>query len=466
MPSRVVIVGAGITGLAIAWHLKRSRPDLSVTVLEAASRAGGNIRSERIDGFLVEHGPNGFLDTKPSTIQLCKDLGLADKLISASEGARKNRYVFWNGRLQALPSSLGSFLGTPLLGWRSKYRLMTEKYRRSPMPDDESIEAFALRRTSREVADIFADAMVTGIHGGDFRRLSLSAAFPRLHTFEKEAGSVIGGMKRASRKRRKEAMARGEPPAKPGAMWSFRDGLQVMTDSLAAALGNSLRMNSGAKRIERMGAVWCVTDVRGESHEADHLVLSAPAYAQADLLGGVDDLLAAELRSIETVPIAVAAVGWNANPTSFPIDGFGFLVPQSLKRDILGVQWCTSIYEGRADAGKTLWRVLCGGAARPVMAAWPEDQLIDAVRKELKAMMGVVAPPDFVRIIRWPRAIPQYHIGHLARLSRIEIRLAALPGLHLAGNSFHGVGLNDCTEQAARLAGLVATRRSPRATPH
>ncbi len=458
MHRSIAIVGAGISGLACAWQIRKRLPNAQLSIFEKNSHAGGNIRSERTQGFLVEHGPNGFLDNKPSTLQLCKELGLGHLLVSASEGARKNRYVFWDNRLQPLPNSFGSFLGSRLLSWRSKWQLMTEQFRRTAnIPDDESIDAFARRRTGDQIADIIADAMVTGIHGGDPKLLSLPAAFPRLAMMEREFGSVGRGMKILRKRKRLEAEAKGEEVPKVGAMWTFRDGLGVLIDKLASEFRDELQLGIGLQSIGKVAnsTQWRLMDEKGTIADFDAVFLTTPAHVQSRLLEALDSELSRELVSIVYAPIAVIALGFNGVPTSFPLDGFGYLVPQSLKRDILGVQWCSSIYEGRAEADMTLWRVLCGGRSRPEMIDWSDERLLHAVKAELKVAMGVSDNPIFHRIIRWPKAIPQYALGHLERLKRIENHLSSHFGLYLGGNAFHGVGLNDCTEQAGILAERV-----------
>src|SRR6266542_4236155 len=230
--SRVVIVGGGISGLALAYRLEQLAPAAEVTVLERSDRLGGTVGTIERDGFRVELGPNGFLDNNPSTRTLCGDLGLGDRLIPASESAGRNRFLFLRGRLHKLPTGLLSFLTSGVLSWRGKFALLTERFRR-PRPDlaDESIDAFVRRRTNDEVADTLADAFVTGIHAGDPALLSLRAAFPRLAELEREYGSLLRGMAAAAKKRRAEAQARGEK-RRGIQTWSFREGLGLLIESL------------------------------------------------------------------------------------------------------------------------------------------------------------------------------------------------------------------------------------------
>jgi oxygen-dependent protoporphyrinogen oxidase len=456
-PPRVVIVGGGLSGLALGYRLRGRLPNVQLTILEKHSRPGGNIVTVDRDGFRVEGGPNGIFDAKPSTLQLCRDLGLGDRLIAASEESRRNRYLFLDGRLRALPNSLGSFLKSPVLSWRGKLRLLTEKYLRRPMdaPADESVAAFARRRGGEEVARVLADAVVTGIHAGDPELLSLPAAFPRLAQFEREHGSVMRGFAAAARQRRREAAARGERP-QPQRLWSFRAGLRVLVDALRERLGDGLVTGVRVRRLERTPDGWAVR-AEGQDHwQADAVVLTSPAYAQAELVGDLDPALAEEMAGVPYNRIAVVALGYRREDVGRPPTGFGFIAPQNTRRDVLGVQWCSSIFPDRAPPGMVLWRALCGGWHRAEMVDWPDDRLVAAVRAELNLAMGVTAVPAFAHVVRWPAAIPQYVIGHLDRVKRIEARAAAHPGLFVGGNAYHGVALNDCTEQALVLADRVA----------
>ena len=456
-PPTIVVVGGGLSGLAVAYRLKQRAPHARIVVLEKQSRLGGNVLTVVKDGFRIECGPNGFLDSKPSTIGLCRDLGLGDRLLAASEGSRKNRYLFHKGKLRALPGSFASFLSSGVLSWSGKYRLLTEKYRKrsGDVPEDESISQFATRRAGREVADVLADAMVTGIHAGDPKLLSAAACFPRLSQFEREHGSVMRGFNAVAANRRKEAEANGVAPA-PQKMWSFRDGLQAMIDSLETQLGSGIVRGVSVKRIQKTFNGWRVHGEGNDTWDADAVVLAAPSYEQAEQLAEVDTGLANEVTGIAYNRIVVVAMGYNqADVSSKNLDGFGFIVPENTRRDILGVQWCSSIFPDRAPPGKVLWRALCGGWNRPEIADWPDEQLIQSVRNELRLTMGVAATPVMSHVVRWPKAIPQYHVGHLARMVRIDENLRRFPGLFLGGNAYRGIAMNDCTEQAEAMASRI-----------
>jgi oxygen-dependent protoporphyrinogen oxidase len=455
----VVVVGGGLTGLTVAFRLKRFAPDVSVTVLEPRERPGGNIGTEEHRGFRVECGPNGFLDRTPAVPELVRDLGLTDRLIAASDGSRKNRYVFLGSKLRKLPRGPLGLLTTTLLSLRGKWQLLTEPWRKTPPPQaEESVQQFVTRRAGKEAADVFADALVTGIHGGDPALLSVSATFPRLPVMEREAGSVVRGFLRTANQRKRDAKARGAPPPGPMRMWSFREGLQVLTNSLAEHLGSAVRCGLAVRGLAESASVapWKVYGESGKAWSADAVVLACPAYEQAAILQELNPQLADELAAIPYNRIAVVALGYREQDCPGSVDGFGYIAPQSTRRDVLGVQWCSSIFPDRAPRGFVLWRALCGGIHRAEQVEWPDDQLVKAVHEEIKLAMGVRGAPVFHRIVRWPNAIPQYVIGHLERVARIDALAAGHPGLFLAGNSFRGVAMADCVEQAGVIAERVA----------
>jgi oxygen-dependent protoporphyrinogen oxidase len=462
----VVIVGGGLSGLAVAYRLTGVVPGVAVTLLESRDRPGGNIGTEDHDGFRIERGPNGFLDRTPFVPQLCRDVGIADRLIAASETARKNRFLFLNGRLQKLPGGPLGLLASPLLSLRGKWRLLTEPFRKPKAPvadapgsphEDESIADFVTRRAGKEAADIFADALVTGIQGGDPARLSVAANFPRLPKMEREAGSIIRGFMRAAKQRKREALARGEPPPGPQRMWSFREGLRVLVDGLAGRLGTMVHSGIRIRSITKVadGSSWTIQGEGRDSWTADAVVLACPAYEQAEILAQLDARLAEEVGGISYNRIAVVALGYRRSDCPVPADGFGYIAPENTRRDVLGVQWCSSIYPGRAPEGFVLWRALCGGVHRAEMVDWDDETLLRGVHREMQAAMGVKAEPVFHRIIRWPKAIPQYVIGHLDRLARIEAMSAKHPGLFLTGNAYRGIAMGDCVEQGELAAGGV-----------
>lgn len=448
---RIVIIGAGISGLSLAYRLEQTLADADVIVLERDSRPGGKVWTERHDGFQVEIGPNGFLDTKPTTKTLCGDLGITDQLVPASDAASRNRFLFLNGKLRLLPASVLAFLRSDVLSWRGKFAIITERFRRaSPMSTDESVEDFAQRRVGREVTDVLVDAFVTGIHAGDPKLLSVRAAFPRLVALEQQYGSVLKGLSAAAKQRRREGAAR------PGQLWSFRDGLRVLIETLSTRLRRAPLLGVTIRRIERAGDRWMIHGEGQDRWEADAVVLACPATQQAAILAELDNELAERIGAISYNSVAVVALGYRRGDMPMSLDGFGYLTPRGSRGDVLGVQWCSSTYPGRAPDGAVLLRALCGGWQRPDIVNWDEARLIQAVTSELRVSLGVAAPPIFHRIIRWQQAIPQVHVGHLERVAAIDACAARHLGLYLAGNAYHGIALNDCTEQAELLASRLA----------
>jgi oxygen-dependent protoporphyrinogen oxidase len=452
--AKVVIVGAGISGLAVAHYLAQLCPRAQITILEQNDRPGGTIWTERREGFQVECGPNGFLDNKLSTTALCGAVGLGERLLPASEGSSRNRYLFLDGKLRQLPGSLWGLLRTDLLSWRGKIDLLLEPIRRNrPGSRDESIAAFARRRAGREVADVFADALVTGIHAGDPNLLSVRSTFPRIARLEEQYGSVVKGLMQSARERRKEAAATGEARRTSTRMWSFREGLRLLVETIRGQLPAPPLLGVKARVLcRRQLAGWVIRGEGQESWDADAVVLACPAYQQAAILAELDEDLADHIATIAYNRVAVIALGFRRADVPGDLDGFGYIAPQRTRRDVLGVQWCSSIFPDRAPSGMVLLRAMCGGWHRAEVAGYPNTRLLEVVRGELRLAMGIQAPPLFHHIVRWDRAIPQYLVGHAQRVAWIEERVTRYPGVFLSGNAYHGVAMNDCTERAEVVA--------------
>ena len=468
--TRILIIGGGISGLSLAYRLQEQMSDAEVLVLERSSRPGGTIETVHRDGFTVEAGPNGFPDNNPSTLDLARDIGLTDRLQAASESASKNRFLLLDERLRMLPSGMGTFLASPLLSWYAKYRILTERYRRPRIPEeDESIDAFARRRLGDEIADTFVDAFVTGILAGDPKLLSVRASFPRLARWERDHGSIFGGMAHARRLRRAGGVS---PPSatqntgglrpplanskRAGKMWSVQGGLSSLVEAIVGRLRTAPIFGVSVRRVLRDGPAWRVEAEGRDAWTADAVALCCPAYRQAEAIADLDPALAESIGAIPYNRVAVVAVGYRREDVPHSLDGFGYLSPQRTRRDVLGVQWCSSIYPGRAPEGMVLLRAMCGGWHRGEMLDWDDDRLVAAVRAELAVSVGVKETPRFVHVVRWQKAIPQYRLGHLDRVAAIEARLAVHPGLFVGGNSYRGVALNDCVEQSGLLAARIA----------
>jgi protoporphyrinogen/coproporphyrinogen III oxidase len=465
---RIVIVGGGIAGLAAARAIRAQVPGAEILVLERSDRPGGNIRSQRIDGYLCEYGPDGFLDNAPATLEFVNDIGLSPALVPSRDEARR-RYIFRNNRLHEVPLSPAAFVTTRLLSTASKLRVLAEPLSARAPRHDETILQFAQRHMGREAAQVLVGSMVSGIFAGDASHLSLRACFPKMHEMDSEYGSLVRAM--LAKRRQKHASNGMGAPA--GRLTSFTGGMEDLVLAAVDSLGPMVRTNrrviglqhrsagSGSPRLvgARAFSVMC----EGQRIEADAVVLAGPSHEAADLVRDFAPVAAALLGAIDAAPIAVACLGYDAAALAADrgaLDGFGFLVPRGEGPRILGALWETSIYPGRAPVAKALLRVMIGGALDPQAVDLPDEQLLSTVRDDLERTMGLHIAPEFVHLVRHRRGIPQYTIGHLSRLERIEIALAAHPGLFLAGNSYRGVSVNACIEDAGRIAAQVAAHVS------
>ncbi len=466
---RVAIVGGGIAGLSLAHALlRRGARDrgVEVTVVEKSPRPGGNIRTEEVDGYLCEWGPNGFLDSVPETLELIGSLGLEDHVQVSDERARK-RYIYRRGRLHLLPGGPGEFLASGLLSGRGKLRIALEPFA-PPRPEgDETIHAFASRRIGREAADVLIDSMVSGVFAGDSRQLSLRACFPKMWQMETDHGGLVRALFAKMRQRRRGPEGAIGSPA--GRLTSFRGGTEELVRGLAQALGDRLRTSARIVALRESPAAGdgspgrrYVLDLeRGGAVEANAVVLSGPSSESAAIVAGADPELAGALREIPAAPLVVVCLAYEESRLPRPLDGFGFLVPRGEGPRILGALWDSSIYPGRAPAGRVLIRAMVGGAQDPEAIALSEDRLLEIVRGDLAVTMGLDLEPVFLRIFRHPLGIPQYTVGHRYRLERIEEYLARHPALHVAGNSYRGVAINSCVAEAGPLADRLLSRFAP-----
>ena len=422
-----------------------------MVVLESRDRVGGNIRTDHADGYTIEAGPNGFLDNAPTTLDLVRRLRLEDRLQPADDSAGK-RFIYRGGRLHLLPSGPLGLLKTPVLSLAGRLRALFEPFARGkPEGVDESVHAFASRRIGTEAASVLVDAMVSGVFAGNARQLSLRSAFPKMAAMESEHGSLVRAMvaRMKARKREQAGRSGGSPAGPGGTLTSFDDGMSLLVEDLAAALGSAVRTGSRVAALEREGQAWRLRLEAGEPVEADAVVLAVPAGPAGVLLEVLDTELAATVAAIPGASLAVVALGYRLEDLDGrPPEGFGFLVPRGQGPRILGCLWSSSIFPGRAPEGHVLLRCMIGGAHDPAAADADEAELLEIVRRDLASTMGVTAAPAFTRLYRWPGGIPQYTIGHRERLERIEIRLRELPGLRVAGSSYYGVSMNACIEAA------------------
>jgi oxygen-dependent protoporphyrinogen oxidase len=441
---RVVVVGGGISGLTVA-HALMNKPALEVMVLEADSRPGGKIWSERVNGFLCEKGPNGFLDNRPKTLELCSKLKIEP--LRANERAKK-RYILTNGTLKPIPESPPAFFRSNVLSIAGRLRVLYEPF--APKgPEDETVAEFIKRRLGKEALEMLIDPMVSGIFAGDPYRLSIKSCFPRIKALEHEYGSLIRALIKIRRQR-----TGGVSVAPKGTLTSFPAGIQTITDALAHVLRDHLRTGIRVDGVERLNRRYHLHTSTGPI-EADIVVLACPAHESARILTGFDDPLSKELSAIPYPPIVVVCFGLRREMVEHSLDGFGFLIPHKDKRRILGTLWDSSIFPGRAPEGYVLLRTMAGGSRLPEIAMLDDEGIVKTVFDEIRQVLGLRGEPEMIRLYRWEKAIPQYEMGHQERLRRIEERLRAHPGLYLTGNAYRGIGMNDCIENGIGVAGEI-----------
>jgi oxygen-dependent protoporphyrinogen oxidase len=464
MTRRVVIVGGGISGLATAWQIHRLAPNATeILVLESSPHVGGTARTIEQDGYLLETGPNGFLDSRTPALDLCKQLGLESELLRAAPSAR-NRYVFLGDHLRPIPLSPWEFLKSDLLSFPGKLRVLAERFIPARKNDaDETIFDFGTRRIGRQATEVLLDAFVTGILAGDTRLLSLPASFPRMREMELQYGGLFRAMSALARQRRRahqQSPASAGVGSPTGTLTTLRGGMGRLMQRMAELLKTSVRINSTVTQVHRRsGGCWQISVQGGDPIEADSLVLACPSSVQSRLLSSVDSNLSAELGAIPYAPAVVAMLGYPASAAGKVADGFGYLAPYRLGRSVLGVIFSSSIFPEQAPPGKVAFRAILGGWNRGEVIQWSDQQIIQTVRDDLRVSLGVDANPEMTWICRWPNALPQYHLGHRERIARIDAACQKCPGLHLTGNALRGVALYECADDAERTARKVIEER-------
>ncbi len=457
-----IIIGGGISGLALAHFLRLHEQPSGWELWESSNRLGGTIGTDRVDGYSVDWGPNGFLDREPLTLQLVREIGLDPRLEPADRKSEK-RFIAKNGRLHPVPFSPPLILKTGLLSVSEKLRIFAEPFIPARRDDrDESVFDFAARRIGRGAAETFVDPMVSGVFGGVAGQLSLPACFPIMRELEIKHGGLVKGMIARTRQRRKEQALSGAPkkraggPAGPGGwLTSFQGGLDVLVDRMRDRFQPILRLERKVARISRGTEGWEISDSAGRSARARQVILACPAFAAAEMLRDFDPALAQAFSDIPYAPIAVVASGHRQEDIEHPLDGFGFLIPRTQKLRTLGSIWTSSIFAGRAPENHIQFRSMLGGAGDPEVMQLSDSELWNTLRRELSPLIGIRKDPVFLRIFRWDRGIPQFTLGHRERRARIESLIARHPGIHMVGNAYYGVGLNDCVKMAHRIAAAI-----------
>jgi protoporphyrinogen/coproporphyrinogen III oxidase len=456
-----IVVGAGISGLVCAYRLKTLGND--VLLIEKSDRVGGVIHSESIDGFLIERGPNSSQGTE-ELMALVDELGILHELVEGNPKAPA--YVYFKGRLHPVPSGPGAFIRSDLLSPAGKLRILKEPFvPRRLQNSEESVASFARRRIGDEAAERMVAPFVSGIYAGDAEHLSVKAAFPRLANLETNYGGLFRGMfakAREARRARKNAGAvldKAAPTRRR--LCSFRSGMAFLPKTLAAKLGEDVITGCSELQLGRAPDSRTFTlqfAGGGNRHQltADHLIIAAPANVAGSLIGGISAELSDLLNQVEYPPLSIVSLAYETSTVSTPLDGFGFLVPPSEKMNILGCVWNSSLFSNRAPKGTSLLTAFVGGARNPAAAQAADAELVSTIHGELQKVLGISSEPRVISITRYRRSIPQYNIGHFARVQRIERLLEETTGVQVIGNYLHGVSTGDCIKEADRIAKAVA----------
>lgn len=447
---KAVIIGGGIAGLSAAYQLLKQAPETEVSVLEASDRWGGKIRTERVEfegkRFIVEGGPDTFLATKPYATELCRELGIGERL-HGTNPLQRNTYVLQRGRLLPLPDGLAMMIPTNvqailrsgLVSWRGKARMgldfLLPPY---PVNGDESLGAFVSRRLGREAYENLIEPLMSGIYAGDGDRLSLASTFPYLRDLELRHGSLARGALQMRRQARGKSVQ--------GSRSAFLTPTLGLAEIVEAALVKleraDLRLNSPVEGVESKGGGFEVRMTTGETLQADGLILATPAFISAELVRGIDARLAENLGRIPYASTATVSLAYRNEDLGRPLDGYGYVIPRREGSKALACTWTSTKFPHRAPEGFALLRVFVGRAGQEV--PWSETELVELGREELQATLGIRAAPVLARAFAWEKAMPQYNLGHPSLLNQMEEALQAHPGLALAGSGYRGIGIPDC----------------------
>lgn len=449
-----VIIGGGISGLSTAYRLKSV--GLDVLLLEKSQSTGGTIQTEKIDGFLVDYGPNSTLDTSPKIRQFIEELGLQDERVNANENANR-RYILRNGELRPLPMNPPQFLVSSLFSLKAKLRLLAEPFI-SPAPEDkeETIAEFVERRLGPEFLDYAINPFIAGVYAGDPERLSVRSAVSKIYALEKNYGSLIKGAIKGAKERKK----RSEIEKTKAQLFSFRQGMEQLSKALTSKLVNNVEADSEIIKISQAtdDYKYEVLYSKGGKRlcaKTKALIFTTPAYITAGYMQPFNASLALYLREIVYPPVAVVFLGFKKNVPCRPLDGFGFLVPKVEKRRILGTIWSSTIFPNRVLDNGIALTTFIGGMRQPELVSRNDKEICKLVLDDLRDIMQLEGQPDVFKIKRWQKAIPQYELGHQKCIDAVEKFETEHPGMFISGNFRSGISVGDCIIQSETVAQRV-----------
>jgi len=430
-PKKVVIVGGGIAGLAAAYDLRQAGVDC--TIFEKRPRLGGVIETCRWENCTIDNGPDSFISAKPEALALIKELGMSEEVIGSNDHQRTT-YILKKGRLVALPdgvmmivpSKIMPMVKSPLLSWATKIRMGFELLRRPGSPGDRSVAEFVVDHFGRETLDYLAEPLLSGVYGGDPARLSIASVLPRFLDMEVKYGSLGRAVMSAKR-----------PPSGGSLFRSLKNGMSTLVDALAKGLDVRHQEIETMEKGFRLRA-------GGEWIDADHVILACPAWSAAALLGGIDGELAGRLNEISYSSSLTVSLIYRDAEFDGQRAGFGFLVPKRERQRLAAATFVGTKFPHRAPDDRIIVRCFFGGTGDEAILSESDESLLRIARQELNRILGLTAAPLHHAISRWPRSMAQYNVGHIARVKEIKTRAEAIPGLHLAGNAYDGIGIPDC----------------------
>jgi protoporphyrinogen/coproporphyrinogen III oxidase len=455
----VIVIGEGITGLCIAYWMKKR--GIKVTVLAKDNEVGGTMKSVLDQGFLYETGANTALETTPLFKELISELNLKSEFSYASpEG--KNRYILRDGVLHSMPLGPGSFISTKLFSPAAKLRVLKEPFI-GRADKEESIAEFVERRLGREFLDYAIDPFVAGVFAGKPEQLSVRSAFPKLYALEEKYGGLVKGMIKGAKERKQRA----EKAKDRAETFSFISGMQKLPQAIGASLGNSVILNAKVTNIRNLTTTrnepvnepdarrYLIEYLHHDKEteiEADHVVFAVPAYDASPIIKSLSVETAHVLSSIYYSPIISIFLGVRREDIGRRLDGFGFLIPSKEKRKILGCLWNSCLFDNRAPAGMVAVNAFIGGSRQPELTMMNDERVIQTTLDELKSIMQLSGKPVYLHLTRWQKSIPQYEIGYQQKMEALTQFEESQPGIVLAGNYRGGISVGDCVQNAYEIA--------------
>ncbi len=441
----VVIIGAGISGLATAYWLNKNGYDIKI--LESKKEAGGAMETFIENGFLIDSGPNSGLETTPLIRQIVDDIGLSDEMVYANESSNK-RYILRSGELHALPTSPAAFITTGLFSTKAKFRVMAEPF--IGKSDDGyylSMAQFVKRRLGQEFLDYAIDPFVSGVFAGDPYKLSVKSAFPKLYRLEEVYGGLVMGMIKGARERKRRA----EQSKQSAKMFSFINGMQTFPKAIADKLKNKIQYESRVHSVGRSVNKWIVKyENNGEVKEikTDFVLSTIPVHSASQIFSNLDSDFEKHARAIYYPPVMVLFLGFKKKDILRKLDGFGFLIPSNEKKSFLGAIWSSTIFPNRCNNDNAAFTLFIGGARSPFLFDLEKEKLIEKVLNEFKQIMNISNDPIFIKDRMWNKAIPQYNIGYIEHENYFDKFEKENHGIFISGNFRGGISVGDCVKNS------------------